>query len=46
MKRVMDELQMIQAARQARSDFLRAALARLWEKLSGRVNAPIAAKLA
>jgi hypothetical protein len=40
----MDELKLIQAARQARSDFLRAALARLWEKLSRWVGAPVAAK--
>jgi hypothetical protein len=46
MKRAMDELKLIRAARQARSDFVRAALLRLWEKLSGRVAAPVAAKAA
>jgi hypothetical protein len=46
MNRAMDETEMIQAARQARSDFLRAALARLWSKLSGRSAAPVAAEAA
>jgi hypothetical protein len=46
MKRAMDETEMIQAARQARSDFLRAALARFWSKLSGRSATPVAAEAA
>ena len=46
MKRAMDDWKMIEAARQARSDFLRAALARLWEKLMGRAAAPVAVKTA